>query len=93
MTPLHIYIAAVAFGNLAYWRTGLMRWLFWNHHARRVDWPDPVDVPVFLAFLLSPLPGLLAVGDFLLAVREKLVGHETGNMTHNAVCGSRMDYK
>ena len=74
MTPLYVYICAVASGNLAFFLCHGAR-LFWNHHRRCYDWPDPDDAPAILAFLLSPIPGLVALANFLLAVREK-VRHE-----------------
>ena len=66
MNPLLIYITAVALGNIAYWRTGMLRRLFWNHHRDCVDWLDPDDAPVIFCFLLTPMPGLVAVVNFFL---------------------------
>jgi len=64
------YLVATLAGNLAYWIVGGHRRLFWNHQRCCVDWPDPDDAPLFLAFLLTPLPGLVALAGFMLRVRE-----------------------
>ena len=69
MNPLQLYIAAVALGNIAFWQCELLRGMFMP--SGYLDWPDPDDVPLLFAFLLSPAPGLVAIADFLLAVRER----------------------
>ena len=60
MNGYELYALLVVLGGIAYWQTGgLKGW-------RR--WLDPVDAPWVLAFLLTPLPGLVAVGHFLARV-------------------------
>jgi len=83
VNALLIYTAAVASGNVAFFLCDGAR-LFWNENRMRYDWPDPVDAPLMLAFLLSPLPGLVAIVDFLMAVRERL--------RHYTLCADKPRY-
>ena len=64
------YLVATLAGNLAYWIVGGYRRLFWNHSAHCLDWPDPDFAPWILAFMLTPLPGIIALAGFMLRVRE-----------------------
>ena len=73
MNPLIVYIIAVASGNVAFFLCGGAR-LFWNRHGLCYDWPDPDYAIPILAFLLSPLPGLMSVAGFFLALRERIGG-------------------
>ena len=73
MNPLLVYIIAVASGDLAFFLCGGER-IFWNHYKRCYDWPDPDHATIILAFLLSPLPGLVSVAGFFLALRERIGG-------------------
>jgi len=79
------YLVATLAGNLAYWLSGGHRRLLWNHQRACLDWPDPDDAPLFLAFLLTPLPGLVAILDFVM-----IVYHKTGCVSHKLCCVSRM---
>lgn len=67
-----LYVLATVAGNLAFWQCGLMYRLFYNHHRWRVDWPDPDEAPAIFLYLLTPLPGLVAVLNFTIATGERM---------------------
>ena len=69
MNPLALYWITVALGDIAYWRCGLLYpWIHHNGFTKRWETPDPADCPAFLAYMMSPIPGLAALVNFLLAV-------------------------
>ena len=64
LNAVGVYILVVTLGGVAFR-------LCWREPV------DPADMGVFLVFLLTPLPGLMAFLRFALAVRER-VAHAHG---------------
>jgi len=72
MTGYELYALLVMLGWIAYWRVGLLGWMFWNHRRWCYDWPDPANAPWMLAFLLTPLPGMVAICDLMLSAYRRM---------------------
>ena len=67
-----LYLIAVVLGNVAYFLSGGYRRIFWNDYKYKMDWPDPASAPMILLFLMTPLPGIVALFDFVLYCISKV---------------------
>lgn len=72
MNALALYLLAVALGDVAFWQTGLLRKMFSPRDY--LDWPDPADAPWMLAYLLTPLPGLVSLCNLFIVVVYRMRG-------------------
>jgi len=73
LNAVGVYIFIVTLGGVAFWQCGILYdFVHYDYLTCRWVTPDPVDWPMFIAFMLSPLPGLAAAMTFMLAVRRRV---------------------